>query len=149
MEKDYIKLMLFHLLNCINCGELCLFLFFFVESEERTVCLLYAQRYLFLFLTVLFPCLWQQIFGKCVSQDITVWPCLAHRVVQHEVIHVLQGNTLKKKIKFKKKIENGYLKYTVKAGSRHLLGMRWILVSGKPLASWLVEAWVWRLPHLL
>lgn len=41
-----------------------------------------------LFLQFLFPCLLQQILGKCVSQDITVSPCLAHPVVHHEVIHV-------------------------------------------------------------
>lgn len=53
MEKDYIKLTSFHLLNCLHCGELSLYLF--VESRERTVHLLYALYYIFYYSCFYFP----------------------------------------------------------------------------------------------
>ena len=93
MGKDHIKLTLFHLLNCLNCGELCLFLF--VESGERTVHLLYVLLYLFYSCGFCFPVFYNKYLANMYHKT-----SLYHHVVQHEVIHVPPRKlTLKKKKK--------------------------------------------------
>lgn len=99
--------MLFHLLNCLNCGKICFFLFFLVESGEKTVDLLYTLHYLFLFLQLLFPCVLQTIFGKYVSQDITVTMSCSSPQVIHEMILVQRKRPLKKNFNWTFEIYHG------------------------------------------
>lgn len=119
--------MLFHLLNCLNCGELCLFLFFFFWKWEGTVRLLYEWHYLIFILAV----------SVSLSSTTNIWQmyhrtslcsaCLAPHVVQHKMIYVPSRKRGLKNKKQTKKKENGCLKYTMKAGARCLRGMRFIL----------------------
>lgn len=133
--------MLFHLQNCLNCGELCLFLFFFVESgKEQYVCCMNDIIW-FLFLQFLFPYLLQQIFGKRVSQDITVLtmscsPCSS----------AWSNLRIFKETGFKNK-KNWKWTFEIHRESR-CQGFTWheSHFVRKPSVSWFAKAWVWRLP---